>query len=70
MCKPIKEVRGVGRPREEDPKYIQSIRLKVSTLIKIDEISDKTGKSKSFVIQEIIDRAVETHYNLLDLGKD
>lgn len=70
MCKPIKEARNVGRPREEDPKYIQSIRLKVSTLVKIDEISDKTGKSKSFVIQEIIDRAVETHYNLLDLGKD
>lgn len=69
MCKmeQPREIKNVGRPREDDPKYIQSIRLKVSTLVKIDEIADYTGKSKSYIIQEIIDKAVDAHCNLLGI---
>lgn len=72
MCKieKPKEIRNVGRPREDDPKYIQSIRLKVSTLMKIDEIADYTGKSKSFILQEILDKAVDAHCNLLGINQD
>ena len=59
----------VGRPREDDPKYIQTVRLKISTLLKIDEIAEKIGQKKSYVIQQIIDNAIEAHYNLLNLQK-
>jgi len=58
-----------GRKQIDNPKYVQSVRLSVSTLVKIDEISEVSGKSKSQVMQHIIDSAIDAHYKLLDLDK-
>ena len=57
-----------GRPKTEDPKIkMDSIRLKTSTIIDIEVISEALGISKSLLVQTILENEMDKYKNLLKL---
>jgi hypothetical protein len=63
-----REKKSVGRPKSDDPKMkLDSIRLKTSTIIDIEVISEKLGIKKSLFIQTILENEMEKYKNLLKL---
>ena len=62
------EKKSVGRPKSDDPKMkLDSIRLKTSTIIDIEVISEKLGIKKSLFMQTILENEMEKYKNLLKL---
>jgi len=62
------EKKSVGRPKCDDPKMkLDSIRLKTSTIIDIEVISEKLGIKKSLFVQTILENEMEKYKNLLKL---
>ena len=62
------EKKSVGRPRSDDPKMkLDSIRLKTSTIIDIEVISEKLKIKKSLLMQTILENEMEKYKNLFKL---
>lgn len=58
----------MGRPRAEDPKMIfNKVRLKMSTIINIEEVAEKLGISQSLLVQTILENEMEKYKNLLKI---
>ena len=54
-----------GRPPAEDPKLnLPSVRIKRSTLSRIEERAIQTGQKRSWIVQS----ALDLYFNLLDHG--
>jgi hypothetical protein len=56
---------GSGRPRSDDPKYIKSIRIEVSTLTKIRIIAEALEEDDTKIIRDAIRNHVDSVYNML-----
>jgi len=62
------EKKSVGRPRSDDPKMkFDSIRLKTSTIIDIEVISEKLKIKKSLFMQTILENEMQKYKNLFKL---
>lgn len=58
-----------GRPREDNPKYVQSVRLSVSTLAKVEELSERLGVSRSKILQSVIDSSIDSFSTILQASQ-
>lgn len=59
-----------GRTRVDDPKYKLSARIRISTQVKIDDISEKLGIEKSKVVQEILDAGIDSLSKILHYAQN
>ena len=57
----------VGRPKSKDPKMRFDVRLKTSTIIDIEVISEKLGMSKSQFFQETLEAEIKKQKELLGI---
>ena len=58
-----------GRKRVDDPKYVNSVRVKVSTLVKIEELAERLGVTKSMIMQSAMDNGVESLYQIIQASE-
>lgn len=60
--------REVGRPRSDDPKMkLDSIRLKTSTIIDIEVISEKLNMSKSLLVRIVLENEIKKYKELFEI---
>ena len=60
--------REVGRPRSDDPKMkLDSIRLKTSTVIDIEVISEKLNMSKSLLVRTVLENEMKKYKELFEI---
>ncbi len=57
-----------GRPKTDDPKVkFDNVRLKTSTIIDVEVVSDKLGVTPSVFIQTLLENEMEKYKKLLNL---
>ena len=60
-----------GRPRTDDPKIkLDNVRLKTSTIVDIETISDLMGVSPSLFVQTLLENEMPKYKKLLNIEEN
>ncbi len=60
--------KSVGRPKTTDPKIkLDNVRLKTSTILDIQAVSEKLKVSPSSLVQAILEAEMQKYKKILDL---
>ena len=63
----MEDKKPVGRPKLENPKMRQDLRLKMSTIIDIEIIAEELEMTKSEYLQHIIESEIKKQKQLLGI---
>ena len=65
------EIKRRGRPKVDDPKIkLDNVRLKTSTIIDIEVLSDRVNVSPSLLVQTLLDNEMPKFKKLLEIDEN